>query len=89
MKSGICVKCTSSRVIPDVETYDHSDAPDKPENRQTELRIDVRPDAWVFKDTCRVALRAWVCGDCGFAELYARSPKMLLAASNALQRARK
>ena len=86
MKSESCVKCSSTRVIPDVEVWDRSDAAEKPEQRQTRLRIDVRPDAWVFKETCLVALRAWVCGDCGFTELYAREPRTLLGASLALQR---
>ena len=77
MKHGVCLKCGSGDVIPDVYILDrgHHDAAGN-----LKVVIEERPDAWLFKGEVRTSLKAWVCGACGFTELYAKNPADLLAA---------
>ena len=42
--------------------------------------VEENPDAWLFKGEVRTSLKAWVCGACGYTELYAKNPAALLAA---------
>jgi hypothetical protein len=51
-------------------------------DRQHHLKavVEENPDAWLFKGEVRTSLKAWVCGACGFTELYAKDPGALLAA---------
>jgi hypothetical protein len=36
-----------------------------------------KPDALVFKEKHKSTISAWVCGQCGYLELYADSPSSL------------
>jgi predicted nucleic-acid-binding Zn-ribbon protein len=69
-KSGKCPKCGSQDVIADAMVKDES---------RTEITVSTYrvPDALVFKETRESIVSAWVCGACGFTELYADSPKIL------------
>jgi len=53
-----------------------------------DLSVEVyeNPDAIVFKGTTRQSLRAWVCGDCGYTELFVEDPGLLLEAHRAARR---
>lgn len=42
-----------------------------------EVEVQANPNALIFKQAHRVALRATVCGECGNAELSAENPKAL------------
>jgi hypothetical protein len=44
------------------------------------VRLDRNPDAWIFKGSEVVELRARVCGRCGYAELYATNAAALWSA---------
>ena len=76
MRLGKCPKCSSSDVVPEVSVLDYT------RNTRQNLTAVVQqnPSAWLFKGEACVTLHAWVCGDCGFTELYASDPAALLAA---------
>jgi hypothetical protein len=44
------------------------------------VRLDRNPEAWIFKGSEVVELRASVCGRCGYAELYATNPMAIWSA---------
>ena len=69
----VCAKCGSDRVVPLASIRDQGESSDG------KLRTEVytNPEAWVFKGTVSATLRARVCGDCGFTELFAEKPKAL------------
>lgn len=69
-----CPKCGSSRVMSDVRIVDGA--------LEEEVRAEVhrKPDAKLFKGAVRVSLKAHVCGECGFTELYAADPAQLFEA---------
>jgi predicted nucleic-acid-binding Zn-ribbon protein len=71
-----CAKCGSEEMI-DAIAVDrgHSNA-----RNVLEVEIQKRPAAWVFKDRVASPLRARVCGDCGYTELYATDVAPLLRA---------
>ena len=69
MPEDRCAKCGSSDVIPNVKVVGgHGDGGD--------LRAVVaeHPEAWLFKGEVKPSFKAWVCGACGFTELYAQDP---------------
>lgn len=78
MNDGVCPKCGSSEVIPDVKIIDHAHL-----NQPMELSATVylNPEAWVFKGPVSHRLQARVCGACGYAEFYVDNPQTLLAAA--------
>jgi predicted nucleic-acid-binding Zn-ribbon protein len=84
MQKGKCLKCGSADVIPDVTVVDLGH-----HNFQQNLKaaIQANPGAWLFKGEVQTSLKAWVCGACGFTELYAKNPGALLAVHQKLQAA--
>ncbi len=78
MKSNLCPKCGSHEIIPEVEVRDYV------ANRHRPLSVAVKlPDSgqgFVIKSAEPSPLTAWVCGQCGYTELYATQFKELLAA---------
>jgi hypothetical protein len=64
-------------VIPNVYVLDlgHGNRP-----HNLKVVVDENPDAWLFKGEVQSSLKAWVCGACGYTELYAQDPAALLAA---------
>jgi predicted nucleic-acid-binding Zn-ribbon protein len=44
---------------------------------QLTVEITEKPNALFFKEHVRETLRAYICGDCGYSELYADYPKEL------------
>ena len=77
MHEGKCLKCGSSEVIPNVFVLDlgHGNFPNN-----LKVMVEETPDAWLFKGQLRSSLKAWVCGACGYTELYAKEPDAPLAA---------
>ena len=73
-----CQKCESKRIIPNLRILDRQDRGSVSQN--LEVAIFEKPRAWIFKRTKRSTLRASICGDCGFAELFATDPRGLLSA---------
>jgi predicted nucleic-acid-binding Zn-ribbon protein len=68
-----CPKCQARKVIPDVWVVDRAENG----NKQLSVRIDRDPSAWFDTGTEWTELRANVCGQCGYAELYASNPGAL------------
>jgi hypothetical protein len=68
-----CRNCGSTKIIPEAEIRDqgqHSDG-------RLKTAVDGNPDALIFKDRVTAILKARVCGDCGYAEIYAQDPRAL------------
>ncbi|HLL76960.1 MAG TPA: hypothetical protein VK421_17020 [Pyrinomonadaceae bacterium] len=73
----VCAKCGSARVIPRAAVRDlgHYNLP-----AELAVKLHENPDALFFKETFQATLTARVCGECGYAELYAERPGELYAA---------
>lgn len=69
-----CVKCGSRDVIADAKVIDNADY-----SQQRDLSVATfrAPTAWIFKGQQTSTVSAWVCGSCGFIELYADAPESL------------
>jgi predicted nucleic-acid-binding Zn-ribbon protein len=78
MKKGSCPKCGSADLIEngriDISSGGYSQAYD------FTVTVQKHPDAVLFKGVVSSKLRAWVCGACGFTELYVNNPQKLLEA---------
>jgi ribosomal protein S27AE len=71
-----CPKCGSARIIQQVHIMDRSDSG----AQSLSLRRGTRALGGWLKLPRSFPLDAWVCGACGFTELYVREPTQLLAA---------
>lgn len=74
MAASTCTKCGSTRIIPDVHTSDLATA------GALAASVNENPAAILFKGTHTGYLKAWICGDCGYAELYVDNAKKLYEA---------
>ena len=72
-----CGKCGSEVVIPGVHVRDRDRS--TLDNSLVAI-IDAHPEAMFFRGTQESRLVANICGQCGFAELYAEEPAELVAA---------
>jgi predicted nucleic-acid-binding Zn-ribbon protein len=64
--TGSCPKCGSPNIIPNARLY-----PDKKHIGELQVVQYERPDLlWEYGDHAIGALRAWICADCGYTELY-------------------
>jgi ribosomal protein S27AE len=74
MKSTICCKCGSGKIIPDVRAGERGvgNVP-----MSIAVRVDENPDAVVFKGMHAEDLKAWICGDCGYVEFFVANPQQL------------
>jgi predicted nucleic-acid-binding Zn-ribbon protein len=77
MKDGRCPKCSSADVVPNLRILEHVGAT---WSENLKVEAEQNPDAWLFKGEVKTSLKAWVCGSCGYTELYAKNPAALLAA---------
>ncbi len=77
MRQGQCPMCGSSNGIPNADLLYPGGFT---EERELDVVVDEKPNAWLFKGEVRSSLKAWVCGDCGYTELYAKEAAALLAA---------
>lgn len=66
-----CPRCQSSRGIPYAEVVD-TRAPSA-----VAIYVPMHPNALLLRGGTRSKLRAWVCGSCGYTELYADDPQSL------------
>ena len=69
-----CLKCGADAMIPDVRVVDRGQ---NNHRHESELGLQVRPEALLFKGEVRVGTWAQVCGDCGFVESEAAEPRTL------------
>ncbi len=74
-----CARCGSRDVIPNVRIIDRSG---RSGGLRRDLQVEVYedPNALIFWGTHAGTLSAWICGRCGFADLYVDNPGELLAA---------
>jgi predicted nucleic-acid-binding Zn-ribbon protein len=72
----ICAKCQSEKVIPAVRVDDQGQYSSGVLN----VAVDQDPGAFIFTETYISQVSAWVCGVCGYMELYAADPRGLYEA---------
>jgi predicted nucleic-acid-binding Zn-ribbon protein len=77
MKNGICPKCDSRDIIPDVRVIDRTG--DGNIAKDLTAQLYEKPYALLFKGAKSYAIRAWICGACGYTELYTEIPKELFS----------
>jgi ribosomal protein L40E len=71
-----CAKCGADQVIEGVHVLDRGQYRGELDLSATVFR---RPEGFLFKGAVSTPLTAHVCGRCGFVELYATDPGLLLA----------
>ena len=74
MELSGCSKCGSARIVPDAYTYESAGG------GTLGACVASDPTAIIFKGTKSGYLKARICGDCGFTELYADNAKELYEA---------
>jgi predicted nucleic-acid-binding Zn-ribbon protein len=77
MNQTNCSKCQSNKIIPNVHIRDYGDYNS---NNQLSVEVYEKPDAIIFKGAHPGALNAWICGECGYTELYVENPQELYLA---------
>jgi len=72
---GICPSCESRDIIPSVTVMDRI----RYTNDSVPLAVGMyrRPRALFGKGPFQSPLRAWICGNCGYSELYIENPQEL------------
>ena len=74
MASITCGRCGSEKIITDLRIRDRYDAG---VGQDLEVEVQGNPDAMIFKQSHREALRATVCGECGNVGLSIKNPEAL------------
>lgn len=69
MMKKTCPNCRSGRIIPNADAVEQGDLA---------IRIYERPGV-SLKGARHYALKAWVCADCGYTQLYVNQPAELAA----------
>lgn len=84
MKDRVCPKCFATTIIPDMKIPEYGHY-----NLEQPLSVKIL-ERWggLFRRRMRsFSLRAWICGTCGYTELYTDYPQRLYEAyQNAQQR---
>ena len=70
---GRCGKCGSKQLMPDVQVI----GDDRDGDNDIQVALYEDPDAFIFKGKRPGTLRAQVCGQCGFTELFVKNPREL------------
>ena len=74
MASIKCGRCGSEKVMPNLRIRDRYDMG---MGQDLEVEVQENPDALIFKQAHRAALRATVCGECGNVGLSIENPQIL------------
>ena len=74
MASMKCGRCGSEKVMPDLRIRDRYEAG---MGQDLEVEVQGNPDALIFKQAHREALRATVCGECGNVGFSVENPQAL------------
>ncbi|MCY4566935.1 MAG: hypothetical protein OXD49_01385 [Candidatus Poribacteria bacterium] len=74
MASITCGRCGSEKIMTDLRIRDRYDAG---VGQDLEVEVQGNPDAMIFKQSHREALRATVCGECGNVGLSIKNPEAL------------
>jgi ribosomal protein S27AE len=77
MKDGTCPKCSTTTIIPDMKIPEYGHA-----NMEQPLTVKLleRPNKLFNRGKHIHILRAWLCGTCGYTELYVDDPQRLYEA---------
>lgn len=77
MQKGTCPKCGSHRMIKNKPITDkgHYNMP-----AALSLAVPGKRTSWLSRDVATGEIRAWICGECGYTELYTTNFKELLEA---------
>ncbi|MEH1853769.1 MAG: hypothetical protein V7L11_19330 [Nostoc sp.] len=67
----VCLKCGSSDIIPNVSIVTQSGYP-------LQVEFYNNPKAFIFKGTHSGTLKAYICGQCGYTEMYVNNAQYLL-----------
>jgi ribosomal protein S27AE len=73
MQKQHCQKCQSTKIISNVQIFDQGQYSDG----NLKIIFHENPDALLFKGSHTGILKAWICGDCGYTELYLENPQEL------------
>ncbi len=76
MQNGVCPKCGSHKIIKDKPIIDKGQH-GLPVGALSVVVADKRT-SWLFGDIATGEIRAWICGECGYTELYTTNFKELL-----------
>ncbi len=81
MASLTCPRCGSDKIMPNLRIRDRYEGGRLSLSAGDDLEVVVegKPNALLFKGTHREALRATVCGECGYVSLSVENPKGLWA----------
>ena len=71
-----CSKCNSDKIIPNAMVLDEGQYA----SGYLKIAVDQKPDAFLFKGRISGGVNIVVCGDCGYIEFYAESPRTLYQA---------
>jgi len=74
LKRKQCPKCNSGKVIHNARVIDRNG---DYQDMILSVRVERKPDALLFKGAKDFELKALICGECGYAELYAADPDRL------------
>lgn len=75
MTTLTCMKCNSTKMVPKVQVRDQGERSDG----SLKVIIAAVPEAVFFRGSKQTHLRANICGECGFTELYADEPELIYA----------
>ena len=81
--SNSCAKCGSTKLIPGVTVKDQGQYSD---GQLKALVGYLNPEAMVFRGRTYAKLRATICGECGYVELWAEDPARLYEAYTRTQK---
>ncbi len=76
-RSGRCSVCQSSQIMPNLRIFVQETIA---VSREPQIEVVRNPGALVFRGAERGFLRAWICGGCGYTELYATDHERLWTA---------
>jgi ribosomal protein S27AE len=76
MDSKKCMKCGSTKIIPNVQIQDQGQYSDG----HLKVVIAEDPKALFFKNNRLTRLKAQICGECGYTEFIVEDPHMLYSA---------
>jgi hypothetical protein len=76
-----CAKCKSPKIIPAARLLDRSESASK----DLSAFVEQNPEAFVFRGKVESSLRARICGECGYTEIWAVAPDVLYEAYRAGQ----
>lgn len=72
-----CGRCGSDKIIPNLRIRDRLDPLEAGPRQYLGVEVQANPDALIFKQVHREALRATVCGECGNVGLSVENPQRL------------